>query len=48
VLGWVEQQAYCWLALAVLAALWWLVARPAAAAAPVATQDVAGDTMASG
>jgi alpha-1,2-mannosyltransferase len=29
VLGWVEQQAYCWLALAVLAALWWLVARPA-------------------
>jgi alpha-1,2-mannosyltransferase len=44
VLGWVEQQAYCWLALAVLAALWWLVARPAA---PVATQDVARDTMAS-
>jgi alpha-1,2-mannosyltransferase len=29
VLGWVDQQAYCWLALAVLAALWWLVARPA-------------------
>jgi alpha-1,2-mannosyltransferase len=28
-LGWVEQQAYCWLALGVLAALWWLVARPA-------------------
>jgi alpha-1,2-mannosyltransferase len=28
-LGWVDQQAYCWLALAVLAALWWLVARPA-------------------
>jgi hypothetical protein len=36
-LGVVEQQAYCWLALGMLAALWWLVARPAdrAAAEPV-------------
>jgi alpha-1,2-mannosyltransferase len=33
VLGWVDQQAYCWLALGVLAALWLLVARPGEAAA---------------
>jgi alpha-1,2-mannosyltransferase len=36
VLGWIDQQAYCWLALGVLAALWWLVARPAAQAAELA------------
>jgi alpha-1,2-mannosyltransferase len=29
VVGWIDQQAYCWLALGVLAALWWLVVRPA-------------------
>jgi alpha-1,2-mannosyltransferase len=39
VIGWVDQQAYCWLALGVLAALWWLVARPGEAEAPAASVD---------
>jgi len=37
VIGWVDQQAYCWLALGVLAALWWLVARPGEAEAQAAS-----------
>ena len=38
-LGVVEQQAYCWLALGVLVALWWLVARPGEQAQQQAQQD---------
>jgi alpha-1,2-mannosyltransferase len=45
-LGSVEQQAYCWLALGVLVALWWLVARPAEVAAADTTRDVRGTTPA--
>ena len=46
VLGWVDQQSYAWLALGVLAALWWLVVRPAEAARdePQAVSTTAGES----